>query len=197
MAVNIILVIAAYLAGSLSSAIILCRLAGLPDPREKGSGNPGATNVLRYGGKKLAALVLAGDALKGLLPVLLAQALGVDAWIIGATALAAFLGHLYPVFFGFRGGKGVATAFGAFFGLSWPLGLAICITWLVMAVLFRYSSLAALTATALSPVYLWYFTRSLPLLPACLFIVVLLFWRHRSNIRNLMRGEERKIGYRD
>jgi glycerol-3-phosphate acyltransferase PlsY len=197
MTVNIILVIAAYLAGSLSSAIILCRLAGLPDPREKGSGNPGATNVLRYGGKKLAALVLAGDALKGLLPVLLAQALGAGTWIIGATALAAFLGHLYPVFFGFRGGKGVATAFGAFFGLSWPMGLAICITWLVMALLFRYSSLAALTATALSPIYLWFFTHSLPLLLACVFIVVLLFWRHRSNIRNLVNGEERKIGYRD
>jgi glycerol-3-phosphate acyltransferase PlsY len=197
MTLNIILVIAAYLAGSLSSAIILCRLAGLPDPREKGSGNPGATNVLRYGGKKLAALVLAGDALKGFLPVLLAQALGVDTWVLGATAVAAFLGHLYPVFFEFKGGKGVATAFGAFFGLSGLMGLAICATWLVMAVLFRYSSLAALTATALSPVYLWFFTRSVPLLSACVFIVALLFWRHRSNIRNLMNGGERKIGYRD
>jgi len=197
MTLNIILIIAAYLAGSLSSAIILCRLAGLPDPREKGSGNPGATNVLRYGGKKLAAIVLAGDALKGLLPVLLAKALQVDDWVLGATALATFLGHLYPVFFAFKGGKGVATGFGAFFGLSWHMGLATIISWLVMAVLFRYSSLAALTASALSPIYLWYFTRSLPLVLTCLLIVVLLFWRHRSNIRNLLGGKERKIGFRD
>ena len=140
-----------YLLGSISAAIIVCKLMGLPDPRSEGSRNPGATNVARIGGKKAAALTLLGDMLKGLLPVLLAHALDAGAVVLAGTALAAFLGHLYPVFFGFQGGKGVATALGVSFGLHWLAGLTIAGIWLVMALLFRYSSLSALTAIALSP----------------------------------------------
>ena len=142
-----LLIPAGYLFGSISTAIIVCKLMGLPDPRTQGSRNPGATNVARLGGKKAAALTLAGDMLKGLLPVTIAHALGSDATILAGTALAAFLGHLYPVFFGFQGGKGVATALGVIYGLYWPVGLLTSAVWLIMAVLFRYSSLAALVAT--------------------------------------------------
>ena len=149
-AINLVLVVAAYLMGSLSSAIIVCRLMGFPDPRTQGSGNPGATNVLRYGGKRAAVIVLLGDALKGLIPVAIAQTLAISDTGLAAVAIAAFLGHLYPVFFGFEGGKGVATAFGVLLGLSWIIGLAVLATWLLMAFVFRYSSLAALVATMLA-----------------------------------------------
>src|SRR5512145_106507 len=148
---NIALVLVAYLLGSLSTAIILCRLMGLPDPRTQGSGNPGATNVLRFGGKKLAAFTLLGDMLKGLLPVVVASFITDNATVLALVAMAAFLGHLYPVFFGFRGGKGVATALGVLLGLSWQVGLAVLVTWVVMALVFRISSLSALIAALLSP----------------------------------------------
>lgn len=194
MLVDSVLVLIAYLLGSLSSAIILCKLTGLPDPRTQGSGNPGATNVLRFGGKKLAALTLLGDMLKGLVPVLAARWLGADDLALALVALAAFLGHLYPVFFGFKGGKGVATALGVLLGLAWPVALAAAGTWLVMALVFRISSLSALTASLLAPAYMWWLTPSREFFAAASLMSTLLIWRHRSNIRNLLQGAESRIG---
>jgi glycerol-3-phosphate acyltransferase PlsY len=184
----------AYLMGSLSTAIIVSKLTGLPDPRESGSKNPGATNVLRLGGKKAAAVTLLGDAAKGLIPVLIARYLDAPADIIAAVGLGAFLGHLYPVFFGFKGGKGVATALGVLTGFSGWLGLAVLATWLGMAYLFRYSSLAALTAASLAPVYVWLLLHSPVLAGASLAMALLLISRHRGNIERLLKGEESKIG---
>ena len=190
-----LLIPGAYLLGSISAAIIVCRLMGLPDPRSEGSRNPGATNVARIGGKKAAALTLIGDMLKGLLPVLVAHALDAGAVVLAGTALAAFLGHLYPVFFGFQGGKGVATALGVSFGLNWLAGLSIAGIWLLMALLFRYSSLSALTAIALAPAVFYWFMPELPVIIAMSVLAVMLFWRHRSNIVNLISGKEDKIGF--
>jgi len=190
---NAFLIVSAYLAGSLSTAIIVCKLMGLPDPRTQGSGNPGATNVLRLGGKKAAAITLLGDALKGFLPVLAAQALEVSNGILSLTALAAFLGHLYPVFFGFRGGKGVATAFGALAALAWPVALALLGVWLLMAKVFKISSLAALTAAATSPLFMWWLRPEREFILVAAVISAILIWRHRSNIRNLLTGAEDKI----
>lgn len=187
------LTVFSYLMGSLSTAIIVCKLMGLPDPRTQGSQNPGATNVLRIGGKKAAAITLAGDALKGLIPVLIGHALSQNMAQLGIIGLAAFLGHLYPVFFSFRGGKGVATAFGVIIGISWMSGLAVLATWLVMAQLFKISSLSALTAAVLTPLYLWLIEDSQALLIMGLIISVLLIIRHRSNIKNLISGKETKI----
>jgi len=193
MLVDIALVIAAYLLGSISSAILVCRLMGLPDPRTQGSGNPGATNVLRIGGKKAAALTLVGDSLKGLLPMLAGHLLGAGPEALAATGLAAFLGHLYPVFFGFRGGKGVATALGVQLGLYWPIGLSVAAIWLVMAKLVRISSLSALVSMALAPLIVWLFWPEPVLIGAQVLISLLLFWRHRSNIQNLLAGREDRI----
>lgn len=187
-------VVLGYLAGSISTAILVCRVMGLPDPRSEGSRNPGATNVLRFGGKKAAGITLAGDFLKGLLPVLLARWVGLDETGLALTALAAFLGHLYPVFFGFEGGKGVATAFGAILGLSWMVALAALATWLTMAFVVRISSLAALTAAVLAPLFGWWFGLPPAYDAAILAMVLLLVWRHRSNIRNLLAGAEDRIG---
>jgi glycerol-3-phosphate acyltransferase PlsY len=187
-------VLLGYLLGSVSTAIITCRMMGLPDPRTQGSHNPGATNVLRFGGKKAAAVTLFGDLLKGLLPVLAASIAGASELGLAGTALAAFLGHLYPLFFGFQGGKGVATAFGVILGLSPWVALMALLTWLVMSVTVRISSLSALTAATLSPLYLWWFDLPGVYTAAVLLIVVLLIWRHRSNIRNLLSGTEDKIG---
>lgn len=192
--INIALVLAAYLLGSLSTAIILCRLMGLPDPRTQGSGNPGATNVLRFGGKKLAAFTLLGDMLKGLIPVVAASFITDNAAVLALVAMAAFLGHLYPVFFGFRGGKGVATALGVLLGLSWQVGVAVLVTWVVMALLFRISSLSALTAALLSPLYAWWLTASLVYVVMMAAIAILLLWRHRTNIKRLLAGQEKRIG---
>ena len=190
---EILLIIAAYLMGSLSTAIITCKLMGLPDPRTQGSGNPGATNVLRLGGKKAAAITLFGDALKGVLPVLVAHALTDSPLILALTALGAFLGHLYPIFFRFRGGKGVATAFGVLIALAWPVGLAVLVTWLAMAFLFKISSLSALTAAVLAPFYMWWLRPEQAFLAVTVLISLLLIWRHRSNIKNLITGKEDKI----
>jgi glycerol-3-phosphate acyltransferase PlsY len=195
MDLNYLLIPGAYLLGSISAAIIVCKLMGLPDPRTQGSRNPGATNVARIGGKRAAALTLLGDMLKGLLPVLVAHALDASALILAGTALAAFLGHLYPVFFGFEGGKGVATALGVSFGLHWPAGLAIAGIWLVMALVFRYSSLSALTAIALSPAVFYWLMPQPPVIAAMAILAVILFWRHRSNIANLLSGKENKISF--
>jgi len=185
-----------YLLGSLSSAVIVAKAMGLRDPREVGSKNPGATNVLRYGGKKAAITTLAGDMLKGVVAVLIARWLSGDPAIVGATMVTAFLGHLYPVFFGFKGGKGVATALGAFLGANIWMGLAVVATWLLMAFVTRYSSLSALVATAAAPVYAWFILENPRYVIAVGVIAVMLFWRHRSNIRNLMTGKENKIGYK-
>lgn len=189
-----LLVPLAYLMGSLSTAVIVSKLFGLPDPRQQGSKNPGATNVLRLGGKKAAAITLAGDAVKGLIPVMLAQYLGATTDMIAAVGLAAFLGHLYPVFFGFKGGKGVATALGVLSGFSGWVGLSVLATWILMAVFFRYSSLSALTAALLAPVYVWFILKSPVLAGAALAMALLLVSRHRANIERLLKGEESRIG---
>jgi len=188
-----LLIPVAYLFGSISSAIIVCRLMGLPDPRTQGSGNPGATNVLRLGGKKAAALTLLGDTLKGFFPVLAANLLGVTPLILAATGLAAFLGHLYPLFFGFKGGKGVATALGVQFALGWQIGGSVALIWLFMAKVLKISSLAALTCMALAPLVVWYFWPATELVIMQLLVSLLLFWRHRSNIRKLLEGSEEQI----
>jgi glycerol-3-phosphate acyltransferase PlsY len=190
------LILLAYLAGSMSSAIIICRIMRLPDPRTQGSGNPGATNVLRLGGKGAAAVTLAADILKGLLPVLLARLLTDGPVIPACSALAAFLGHLYPVFFQFRGGKGVATALGSVLGLAPLAALAMVLTWLAMAVTFRYSSLAALTAALLAPFYTFWLTGEPTYVIAIVAVSIITIWRHRSNLRRLVSGTEGKIGAR-
>ncbi len=186
----ILFLLFSYLAGSVSTAIIVCRMMGLPDPRREGSHNPGATNVLRIGGKRAAAITLAGDCLKGVLPVLLARLLGLNETGLALTATAAFLGHLYPLFFGFTGGKGVATAFGVILGLSWSLALSVCSTWLFITILFRISSLSALTTAVLTPLFGWLLGLSWVYLSAIFFMVILSIWRHRSNISNLISGVE-------
>ncbi len=193
-AVDYALIALAYALGSVSAAIIVCRMVGLPDPRTEGSKNPGATNVLRLGGKKAAAATLAGDFLKGLLPVLVARLFTAEPTTLALVAMAAFLGHLYPVFFGFRGGKGVATALGVLLGLAWPVALAALATWLVMAKLFKISSLSALTAAALAPLYALWLSPQPPFIAMLAAMSILLIWRHRSNIRNLIEGKEGNIG---
>ncbi len=188
-----ILITLAYLLGSLSSAILLARLFQLPDPRHHGSGNPGATNMLRVGGKKVAALTLVGDALKGVPPVSLALWLGLPEWGLALVAMAAFLGHLYPLFFGFKGGKGVATALGVTLAAWWPAGVFIAGLWLLMAALVRISSISALTAFLGGPFFaFFYFSSAIPAITLS-FIFILLTWRHRKNISNLIKGTEGTI----
>lgn len=184
----------AYLLGSLSSAVIVSRLMGLPDPREEGSKNPGATNVLRLGGKRAAVFTLVGDVVKGLVPVLIIGALNAPSEVLAAVGFMAFLGHLYPVFFGFKGGKGVATALGVLAGYSWPIGLALVATWLLCAWATRISSLSALVTAALAPLYVWYGLNVSSLTVSAICMSTLLFWRHRNNIQRLVRGEESRIG---
>jgi glycerol-3-phosphate acyltransferase PlsY len=184
---------AAYLIGSVSSAIIICRLMGLPDPREQGSGNPGATNVMRIGGKKAAAVTLLGDLLKGLIPVYGAALLGVPAELLAATGVAAFIGHLYPIFFGFKGGKGVATTIGVLLGFSWLLGLAFVATWLLIYKVSKISSLSALIAAVLAPAYAWFILGNPALVAAVALMAVVLLWRHKGNIQRLLAGEEKTI----
>lgn len=193
MIANLLLVAGAYLLGSISSAIVVCRLMGLPDPRTQGSNNPGATNVLRIGGKKAAAITLLGDSLKGLVPMLIGHLLGANPTVLAATGLAAFLGHLYPLFFGFQGGKGVATALGVQFGLYWPIGLSVAAIWLFVAKVLKISSASALVCMALAPVIVWVFRPEPVLIWMQVLVTLILFWRHRSNIRNLLSGAEEKI----
>ena len=196
-----ILITAAYLLGSISSAILIARVLGLPDPRGQGSGNPGATNMLRIGGKKAAGFTLAGDMLKGLIPVLIGHAFDLPLNALVLIGFAAFIGHLYPIFFQFKGGKGVATYLGMALGLHWSLGLATAATWLFVAKVLRISSLSALIATALAPLYGFYLipyftgeTHTESLVSLLLLQTLILFWRHRSNIQNLLSGAEGKIG---
>jgi glycerol-3-phosphate acyltransferase PlsY len=200
---EILFIVAAYLIGSISTAIVVCKLMGLPDPRSGGSGNPGATNVLRIGGKKAAAITLFGDMLKGFIPVFIASFFDLNPIAFALIGFAAFIGHLFPVFFGFKGGKGVATMLGVCFGFHWAIGLATALTWLVMARVFKISSLSALVATLLAPLYIYllfefylerYSLQYMPLVIATGTMTAILFYRHRGNIVRLVRGEEEKIG---
>ena len=195
--------LAAYLLGSLSFAVIVSRVMGLSDPRSYGSKNPGATNVLRSGSKAAALITLLLDALKGWLPVALVvwygEGFGLQEGTVALVGLAAFLGHLYPVFFRFQGGKGVATALGVLFGVDWLLGLAAALTWLIIAFFFRYSSLASLVAAVFAPVYYlfgnglaWYADKRIALALGAM--ALLLFWRHRENIGRLAQGKESRLG---
>lgn len=197
---TILFAIAAYLIGSISFAVVVSKLFGLADPRTYGSKNPGATNVLRSGNKLAAALTLVGDGAKGWLAVWLAQrygaTYGVDDNGIALVALAVFLGHLWPVYFRFVGGKGVATALGVLLGLNVWLGVATMVTWLVIAYAFRYSSLAALVASVFAPFYCVFLfgTDALSLVVAVVVMSALLIYRHRKNIANLLAGKESRIG---
>lgn len=185
------MIIFAYLCGSISSAILVCRLAKLPDPRTQGSGNPGATNVLRIGGKAAAATVLICDVLKGMLPVWLAYKLNIPPLYLGLTAIAACLGHIYPVFFHFKGGKGVATAFGAIAPIGWDLTGLMTGTWLLTVLLSGYSSLGAIVSALIAPFYVWWFKPQFTFPVAMLSCLILL--RHHDNIQRLWRGQESKI----
>ena len=191
-------VAAAYLIGSLSFAVIVSKFYGLDDPRSYGSGNPGATNVLRSGRKKAAALTLLGDALKGLVAVLLARWLqsyfGLADEVVAAVAVAVLAGHMWPLFFGFKGGKGVATALGVLLALSWPVALICAAVWLMMAFGLKISSLAALTATVISPLAAMFLVQQPSWQAAIAVIAALVLLRHRSNIQNLLNGKESKIG---
>ncbi|MBT4315567.1 MAG: glycerol-3-phosphate 1-O-acyltransferase PlsY [Candidatus Thioglobus sp.] len=187
------LIICAYLIGSISAAIIVCKILNLPDPRTQGSNNPGATNVLRIGGKKAAAIVLIADGLKGVAPVLVANYLGFSLLDVSLVALAAFLGHVYPVFFGFKGGKGVATFLGALFALNYLAGLSFALTWVFVAKVLKISSLSALIATLLAPLYFYLITNELEATYVIGIICLWIFYTHRSNIQRMLSGEEGKI----
>ena len=189
-------VVLGYCFGSLCSAVLICRAFGLPDPRSEGSRNPGATNVLRIAGKKYALMVLCADMLKGFLPVFLLKQLHAPLSVLGFTALAAVLGHMYPIFFKFRGGKGVATVLGALFGLNIILGALTVLTWLVIALLFGYSSLAAMVAIALAPFYTIAIDPTLSLLRPLLITSLLIMIKHHENIRRLCAKTEPKISWR-
>ncbi len=203
MLLSFVVVLAAYCIGSLSFAVIVSRMAGLADPRSYGSGNPGATNVLRSGSKGAAAATLLLDAAKGFVPVLLVRSFG-PRWGLGddtvaLVALAAFIGHLFPVFFRFQGGKGVATALGVLLGLQPLLGLAVALTWLIVAVFFRYSSLASLVAAVFAPAYYLFgngvaWQARMPIALAMVAMALLLAWRHKANITRLLNGTESRIG---
>lgn len=192
--IDSLLIITAYLLGSLSSAITTCRLLGLPDPRNEGSGNPGTTNVLRIGGKKAALITLAGDFFKGYLPVSVALTITDHPLTIAATLLAAFIGHLLPIFFRFQGGKGVATAAGCLFGLALPIGLAAVASWIVIAALTRLSSLAALLTAITAPFFThWVLAEPTYTLGVALMAAMIVL-RHHQNIKKLLAGTESRIG---
>tara|TARA_B100001059_G_C17583948_1_gene451265 strand:- start:76 stop:657 length:582 start_codon:yes stop_codon:yes gene_type:complete len=187
--------IVSYLLGSISSAIIICKICNLPDPRTKGSGNPGATNVLRIGGKKLAAFVLIFDGLKGAIPVMLAHYFGLTLFELTIILLSAFLGHVFPIYYGFKGGKGVATYLGGLIGLNFFVGLTFSIIWLIVAKVMKVSSIAALTATLLSPIYFYFITTHDVRATMVIFLINLfIYFTHRENIRRIMNGEEGVIG---
>ena len=199
---DLLLIPIAYLIGSISFAVVVSKCMRLPDPHSYGSGNPGATNVLRTGNKLAAVLTLIGDALKGFFAVMLARILLGDesltstlsSWLLCGVVIAVFLGHLFPIFHGFKGGKGVATACGILFGINWILGLATLGTWIIVAAFMRYSSLAALAAAVFGPIYFVFLFGFQPMGIALLAVCLLLIWRHRSNIYNLINGKESRIG---
>ncbi|MBE9568490.1 MAG: glycerol-3-phosphate 1-O-acyltransferase PlsY [Proteobacteria bacterium] len=183
----------AYLIGSFSTAIITCKIMGIEDPRKTGSHNPGATNVLRHGGKKAAIITLFGDMLKGLIPVMVAVSLQADPLIIALTGLFALSGHVFPVYYGFRGGKGVATYYGVILAMNWQVGLIAIVIWLLIAALLKISSLSALVSIFSTPFILWYFSQSVELTTAVALMSALVFWRHRTNIKSIIRGTESRI----
>ena len=183
-----------YLIGSISTAIITCKIMGLEDPRKVGSNNPGATNVLRHGGKKAAIITLLGDMLKGLIPVLVIVQLQADALTVALVGLFALLGHVFPVYYGFKGGKGVATYYGVILGISWLVGLIALAIWLIIAKLLKISSLSALISIFVTPFMLWLSTHSVELTGAVTLMSILVFWRHKKNIASLLQGTEAKIG---
>ncbi|QKM64022.1 glycerol-3-phosphate acyltransferase [Polynucleobacter tropicus] len=199
---DLLLILVAYLIGSISFAVVVSKCMRLPDPHSYGSGNPGATNVLRTGNKVAAGLTFLGDALKGFLAVVLARAILGDppmnvylhSWALCGVVIAVFLGHLFPVFHGFKGGKGVATACGILFGINPILGIATLSTWIIVAVFLRYSSLAALAAAVFGPIYFVFLFGFEPMAIALAAVCILLIWRHKSNIQNLLNGTESRIG---
>lgn len=199
---DLLLIPLAYLIGSISFAVVVSKCMNLPDPHSYGSGNPGATNVLRTGNKLAAGLTFLGDALKGYFAVMLARLLlgdqsltsSLGSWVLCGVVLAVFLGHLFPIFHGFKGGKGVATACGILFGVNVILGIATLGTWIIVAVFMRYSSLAALAAAVFGPIYFVFLFGFQPMGISLLVVCLLLIWRHRSNIQNLLNGTESRFG---
>ena len=202
---DIFLIALAYLIGSISFAVVVSKCMRLPDPYSYGSGNPGATNVLRTGNKPAAVLTLLGDAFKGFIAVVMARMIlgeqslssSLNSWILCGVVIAVFLGHVFPIFHRFKGGKGVATACGILFGIHWILGLATLATWIIVAKFMRYSSLAAIAAAVFAPIYFIFLFGFDPMTIALVIICGLLVWRHRSNIRNLINGTESRIGAKD
>jgi acyl phosphate:glycerol-3-phosphate acyltransferase len=192
MITTILFLVIAYLMGSFCSAIVVCKMMGLPDPRTQNSGNPGVANVLRIGGKRAAAITFFGDVLKGTIPVLLARLFQVEGFALALVGLAAFLGHLYPIFFKFKGGKGVATAFGALIALAPYASLLAIITWLIVALIFRYFSLAAIVTAIIVPIYIFVYSSASYLLPVIV-MMLMIVWKHSDNIQRLLKGTERKI----
>ena len=188
-----LLIIFAYLIGSISMAIIICKALDLPDPRTQGSNNPGATNVLRIGGKKAAAATLVGDGLKGFIPVAIGQYMGLETQALALIALGAFLGHVYPIFFGFKGGKGVATFIGSLLALNYFVGLAFVVTWLFVAKVLKISSLSALIATLLTPLYFYLVVGDIETTFIVGILSLWIFYTHKSNIKRMLSGEEDSI----
>jgi glycerol-3-phosphate acyltransferase PlsY len=184
----------AYLIGSISTAIITCKIMGIEDPRKTGSYNPGATNVLRHGGKKAAIITLLGDMLKGLIPILLIIQFQTDTLTIALVGLFALLGHIFPVYYSFKGGKGVATFYGVILGMNWQVGLIAIAIWLSVAALIKISSLSAMVSIFFTPFILWHFSQSVELTGTVVLMSMLILWRHQSNIKSLMHGSEGKIG---
>ena len=199
------LIALAYLIGSISFAVVVSKCMHLPDPYSYGSGNPGATNVLRTGNKRAAVLTFLGDAFKGFIAVVMARMIlgeqslssSLNSWILCGVVIAVFLGHVFPIFHRFKGGKGVATACGILFGIHWILGLGTLATWIIVAKFMRYSSLAAILAAVFGPIYFVFLFGFHPMTMALVMVCGLLVWRHRSNIRNLINGTESRIGAKD
>lgn len=189
---GIISIIIGYLLGSISSAILVCKFMKLPDPRTEGSHNAGATNVIRMGGKQAGIYVIIGDVLKGVIAIWIAKLFGVQGLMLGLTAVAVVAGHIYPCFFQFKGGKGVATMLGALLGLSFAIGLVALLTWIIVAAIFRYASLASLATAVLSILYVFVLLGFSFLLPM-LIIAGLIIWKHKENIERLKSGSESKI----
>ncbi|WP_436395547.1 glycerol-3-phosphate 1-O-acyltransferase PlsY [Acidithiobacillus ferriphilus] len=187
---DVVLTGGGYLVGSIATAILVARALGLGDPRLSGSGNPGATNILRIGGRKAALLTLLGDLIKGVVPIVIARLLGLEDWALAAVALATFLGHLYPVFFGFRGGKGVATALGILLALLPELGLSVLGLWILVFAVTRVSSMAALLAAIGAVPIVFAVSSETSMRVLIMVLVPLILWRHRSNIRRLLDGSE-------
>lgn len=189
----VIYVILSYFLGSICTAVVVCKMFELPDPRDQGSKNPGATNVLRIAGKSTALMVLVGDMLKGVIPVLLARVYGVSDIFLGFVCFSAIAGHMFPVFFGFKGGKGVATMLGTLFGLNFMLGVLALATWIIIATVFRYSSLASLLTALVMPIYAILFMRDVNVFIPLMVVTFLIFYKHRDNITRLTDGTETKI----